>query len=115
MAETERAWHAMTAADVLEEWESDADRGLSPEAATERRRRVGLNQLPEAPRPSAIKQLLAQPSWQLRNPRKWVNFFGFSRKNVRKWLVFFRCFSNCNDNFSVIFTEMPSLVLGTSD
>jgi Ca2+-transporting ATPase len=60
MAETERAWHAMTAADVLKEWESDADRGLSPEAATERRRRVGLNQLPEAPRPSAIKQLLAQ-------------------------------------------------------
>ena len=60
MAETERVWHAMPIADVLKEWDSDAERGLSPEAATERRARVGLNQLPEPPKPSAIKQLLAQ-------------------------------------------------------
>ncbi len=60
MAETERVWHAMPVAEVLKEWESDADRGLSPEAATERRLRVGLNQLPEPPKPSWIKQLLAQ-------------------------------------------------------
>ncbi|MDP3277788.1 MAG: cation-translocating P-type ATPase [Deltaproteobacteria bacterium] len=50
----------MTVSEVLTAWESDADRGLSPETATERRQRLGLNKLPEAPRPSALKQLLAQ-------------------------------------------------------
>ncbi|MFO0563480.1 MAG: cation-translocating P-type ATPase [Polyangiales bacterium] len=60
MAETELVWHAMPVADVLKQWDTDAERGLTPEAATERRLRVGLNQLPEPPKPSAIKQLLAQ-------------------------------------------------------
>ena len=60
MAETELVWHAMPVADVLKQWDTDAERGLTPEAATERRLRVGLNQLPEPPKPSAIKQLLAR-------------------------------------------------------
>jgi|LNFM01.1.fsa_nt_gb Ca2+-transporting ATPase len=60
MAETERVWHAIPIAEVIKEWDTDAERGLSAEAATERRLRVGLNQLPEPPKPSALKQLLAQ-------------------------------------------------------
>ena len=40
-------------------------------------------------------------------------FFGFSRKIVRKWLVFFGSFRVVMIIFSVIFTEMPSPVRRT--
>ena len=60
MADTERAFHAMPIADVAKSWDTDLDRGLTPEAVQERRARVGLNELPKPPKPSALKQLLAQ-------------------------------------------------------
>jgi Ca2+-transporting ATPase len=60
MAEAERAWHAMPVADVAREWETDVERGLSPDAVIERRARVGKNELPSPPKPSAFKQLMAQ-------------------------------------------------------
>jgi Ca2+-transporting ATPase len=46
--------------DVTKAWDSHVEQGLTPDAAAERRRTVGPNSLPEPPRPSAIKQLLAQ-------------------------------------------------------
>lgn len=60
MAENERAWHAMTAEEVAREWGTDLERGLTPEAVIERRAKVGRNELPAPPRPSAFKRLLAQ-------------------------------------------------------
>src|SRR5438309_7200989 len=60
MAQIERPWHAMAAADVAAAWSTDAARGLTPDAVIERRKRVGTNELPAPPRPSAAKQLLAQ-------------------------------------------------------
>jgi Ca2+-transporting ATPase len=60
MAESERAWHAMPAAEVAREWNTDVARGLTPEAVIERRARVGTNELPAPPRPSALKLMLAQ-------------------------------------------------------
>lgn len=60
MAEPDRPWHAMSIVDVAREWETDVDRGLSPEVVIERRARVGKNELPAPPRPSALRRLVAQ-------------------------------------------------------
>jgi Ca2+-transporting ATPase len=60
MAEFERDWHTMPIAEVAAAWETDPERGLTPDAVVERRARVGTNELPQPPRPSAVKQLLAQ-------------------------------------------------------
>jgi Ca2+-transporting ATPase len=60
MAEKARAWHAMSVVDVAAEWTTDVERGLAPKVVSERRERLGLNELPTPPRPSAFKQLAAQ-------------------------------------------------------
>jgi len=60
MAQTERAWHTMTVSEVVTSWDSDVDRGLSPDAVVERRARIGRNELPRPEKPNPLKQLLAQ-------------------------------------------------------
>ena len=60
MAETERAWHAMPATEVAAAWETNVATGLLPDAVIERRARVGSNELPQPPKESWVKQLLAQ-------------------------------------------------------
>ena len=52
--------HCGHADDVLSHLEVDAARGLSDEEVAERLARDGTNELPPPPRPSALKQLLAQ-------------------------------------------------------
>lgn len=60
MNQTEKPWHAMSAAEALEYWEADGRVGLTPEEVERRRAQLGENALPEPPKPSAIKQLLGQ-------------------------------------------------------
>ncbi len=60
MAESEQQWHAMTAENVVLAWETDLVRGLSAHAVSDRRARLGRNELPEASRKSAILQFVAQ-------------------------------------------------------
>lgn len=58
--QTEKPWHAMSAAEALEYWQADGRVGLASEEVERRRARLGENALPEPPKPSAIKQLLGQ-------------------------------------------------------
>lgn len=54
------AWHAMEAAEVAQKQSADLERGLDAKEVEARRARFGLNAMPEAPRPSALRQLLSQ-------------------------------------------------------
>ena len=60
MSQQPKPWHAMDALEVSRYWDTDAQRGLSPDEVEARRARLGPNSLPEAPKPSAIKQFLGQ-------------------------------------------------------
>jgi Ca2+-transporting ATPase len=55
-----KAWHALEANEALGHWEADGARGLATAEVEQRRTRLGENALPEAPRPSALRQLLGQ-------------------------------------------------------
>ncbi|MCB9616322.1 MAG: HAD-IC family P-type ATPase [Sandaracinus sp.] len=56
----ERDWHERSTDEALSALQSDAARGLSPEAVEASRGRHGPNALPSAPRPSALWRFLAQ-------------------------------------------------------
>ena len=53
-------WHALSAGDVLERLDTQAQAGLTSAEAAVRRERFGPNQLAEKPRPSFLQLVLAQ-------------------------------------------------------
>jgi Ca2+-transporting ATPase len=56
------AWHHASAHDVAEYWQADPKEGLTDEVAAERRAKLGLNKLPEAPPESFFAKIYGQVS-----------------------------------------------------
>src|SRR5687767_2254788 len=58
--QAQKPWHAMETGEVCRYWEAEPRRGLSAAEVEARRARLGPNKLPEPPKPSALRQFLAQ-------------------------------------------------------
>ncbi len=56
----DRAWHHLSASEVGQHFTVDLDKGLGPDEVKARRDTYGPNALPPPPRPSVIRQILAQ-------------------------------------------------------
>ncbi len=60
MSQIQNEWHALTPSAALSYWEADGQTGLSADEVERRRARLGENAIPDAPRPSALRQFLGQ-------------------------------------------------------
>ncbi|QQR91869.1 MAG: cation-transporting P-type ATPase [Myxococcales bacterium] len=56
----DKRWHAMTASEVIQYWESDQVNGLSSQEIQKRLEQFGHNSLPKTSKPTALLQLASQ-------------------------------------------------------